>query len=1096
MKRLLKILTAAFAVILLFTTCKQFMEDPEEFFSYWASETFVKSHSIGSVYRPDGVGVPCVSSSADVLITLTVYNPKNFPFVMPTSSEPEGIIEFKELSEQPKAGTYYELKQTGPGTLELTYKSSLLQKYEQGSGGLNPTITLKAADGRVFKKTYTFGIKSNTPPPKPAVVLAKTNTSPSKYVLCFKFDSAEMAKTVTTGSGTVPVHKDIAKITINGSSYSLLYNNNNLDFQKPVEAFEIGSFIGSGEVEKLTSSSPNVPSGAWVLYFKTDIKVESSNPQTSYTITLSDKEGVVSDSLTAELKEKFKVEFNAKDGTPEPDTQYIENGGKVTEPPNPAQAGYTFGGWYKNADCSDGQEWNFATDTVTGNMTLYAKWVPGNGTPYMVEHYQQNVENNSYTLAGTETKYGTTGGAINANDIKKEYQGFDYVSMDPDPATIAADGNTVVKLYYNRKTYNVTFSVDGSNGSISATNVIGGTGSTSPVTVKYGGSITFTAMPNTGYAVDSWTGATVDTSNNKKATLSNVSADTTVTVRFKKVYTVTFRVVDGKGGSLQGSYGGLTKIANYNNDGSEQEFTNVSNGSTVTFNAVPLGSVPSAWEIEGWTASAGTLSGGGTGTTATLTVTDNATVTVEFKKVTVVEGTNNLAWTLLQNAVKVADPNSTITIDGKIEASSGNSGEILIDKTLTIKGKTGAGRDILNANTMSRIFKVASGKVLTLENLTLTGGKATGTGDAGCGGAIFARDASEIKIENCIITGNEAGTNGGGLNVEGTPTTITNCTFTGNTAKNGGGIYIIGASSYPVVTISGGTIGGTDTDKANKATGTGSDGNGGGIYVGNLCKVILQNNGSTGCTIKGNTAQRGGGVYANNADVIMKDNTRIAVDNDVYLDGMSPSNARITVTAPLTAEDSVARITVPNNQYLPSTKVLDGNAALLSSEHGKFAVTPNNSEHWTVGSNGRLTKDKTDVFDNITKDQIKAAIDAAIAAASSMIYGENATIDRTELYGKLVLYRTKRNGHFNYGIMHVTNVNNSGGGYIKFNYKTFRAYETDVLQENNKVVNGDAKFDLDTGNVNVNGSDFHLENTTSQKRFKVLDDAKFYILSN
>lgn len=78
------------------------MEDPEEFFSYWASETFVKSHSIGSVYRPDGVGVPCVSSSADVLITLTVYNPKNFPFVMPTSSEPEGIIEFKELSEQPK----------------------------------------------------------------------------------------------------------------------------------------------------------------------------------------------------------------------------------------------------------------------------------------------------------------------------------------------------------------------------------------------------------------------------------------------------------------------------------------------------------------------------------------------------------------------------------------------------------------------------------------------------------------------------------------------------------------------------------------------------------------------------------------------------------------------------------------------------------------------------------------------------------------------------------------------------------------------------------------------------------------------------------
>ena len=39
------------------------------------------------------------------------------------------------------------------------------------------------------------------------------------------------------------------------------------------------------------------------------------------------------------------------------------------------------------------------------------------------------------------------------------------------------------------------------------------------------------------------------------------------------------------------------------------------------------------------------------------------------------------------------------------------------------------------------------------------------------------------------------------------------------------------------------------------------------------------------------------------------------------------------------------------------------------------------------------------------------------------------------------------------------------------------------------------KEELDTGNVNVNGSDFYLKNT-GQKRFKVLDNAKFYILPN
>ena len=106
MKRLLKILTAAVAVILLFTACQQFLEDPEDFLSYWASEVFVKDHSIDSAHRPDKAGVPCVGSSEPVNITLSVHNPKGFSFVMPTSLEPAGIVEFKELSEPPAAGTH------------------------------------------------------------------------------------------------------------------------------------------------------------------------------------------------------------------------------------------------------------------------------------------------------------------------------------------------------------------------------------------------------------------------------------------------------------------------------------------------------------------------------------------------------------------------------------------------------------------------------------------------------------------------------------------------------------------------------------------------------------------------------------------------------------------------------------------------------------------------------------------------------------------------------------------------------------------------------------------------------------------------------
>jgi len=55
------------------------------------------------------------------------------------------------------------------------------------------------------------------------------------------------------------------------------------------------------------------------------------------------------------------------------DTQTnIPNGGKAVRPADPIREGYTFAGWYKEAACTTA--WNFDTDTVTGNIKLYAKW--------------------------------------------------------------------------------------------------------------------------------------------------------------------------------------------------------------------------------------------------------------------------------------------------------------------------------------------------------------------------------------------------------------------------------------------------------------------------------------------------------------------------------------------------------------------------------------------------------------------------------------------------------------------------------------------------------------------------------------------------
>jgi uncharacterized repeat protein (TIGR02543 family) len=47
-------------------------------------------------------------------------------------------------------------------------------------------------------------------------------------------------------------------------------------------------------------------------------------------------------------------------------------GATIAEPAIPVKTGYTFAGWYKEAACVNA--WNFSTDMVTTNITLFAKW--------------------------------------------------------------------------------------------------------------------------------------------------------------------------------------------------------------------------------------------------------------------------------------------------------------------------------------------------------------------------------------------------------------------------------------------------------------------------------------------------------------------------------------------------------------------------------------------------------------------------------------------------------------------------------------------------------------------------------------------------
>ncbi len=66
------------------------------------------------------------------------------------------------------------------------------------------------------------------------------------------------------------------------------------------------------------------------------------------------------------------VTFNSDGGIVT--TQTIVDGEKAIEPTTPTKDGYTFGGWYKD-DTTFNSAWNFATEIVTSDITLYAKWI-------------------------------------------------------------------------------------------------------------------------------------------------------------------------------------------------------------------------------------------------------------------------------------------------------------------------------------------------------------------------------------------------------------------------------------------------------------------------------------------------------------------------------------------------------------------------------------------------------------------------------------------------------------------------------------------------------------------------------------------------
>ena len=249
--------------------------------------------------------------------------------------------------------------------------------------------------------------------------------------------------------------------------------------------------------------------------------------------------------------------------------------------------------------------------TKAADVKVSFEALPAGQASYTVEHYREKTEG-TYPATPTESedKSGTAGDpVVYTPKIGGAYEGFTYKSnlteingTVQENGTIAADGSTVIKLYYERKTVNVTFKLAGGNIAGDTADVV--------KTGKYGTALEAPVDPvQAGFVFKGWTPAL-------PAPLVFPASDAEYTANWAQLYTIDFGV-DGGHGTLKAEV-----------DGAEiHSGDTVEQGKTVTFTA----QADPNYAVEKWTNNGTVIAAAGTNATYNHTVSANANIKVKFK---------------------------------------------------------------------------------------------------------------------------------------------------------------------------------------------------------------------------------------------------------------------------------------------------------------------------------------------------------------------------------------------------------------------------------------------------------------------------------
>ncbi len=176
------------------------------------------------------------------------------------------------------------------------------------------------------------------------------------------------------------------------------------------------------------------------------------------------------------------VTYNTNGGSPIR-SQEVEEDSTINKQ-TPEKTGYTFTNWTVNGTPA------IFPYAITQDTEFNAVFTANTDTPYKVEYYLQNLDDDDYTLSETQSLKGTTDTTATV-----EVNTINHFTFNPSKSTISgninADGDSVLQVYYTRNTYALSGYTAG--GSI-----------TNAGAYKYGTTIDTIATAYRGYDFDGW----------------------------------------------------------------------------------------------------------------------------------------------------------------------------------------------------------------------------------------------------------------------------------------------------------------------------------------------------------------------------------------------------------------------------------------------------------------------------------------------------------------------------------------------------------------------------------------------------------------